>query len=73
VLQQALWVGIVGLVIAGAVSALILWLAQLAYIPIAVSIPINIACGALVLCVAILSGFVALSQLSKADPAALLR
>lgn len=73
VLQQALWVGIVGLVIAGFLSALILWLAQLAYIPVAISLPITAGCGALVLCVAILSGFVALSQLSKADPAALLR
>ncbi len=73
VLQQALWVGVVGLVIAGILSALVLWLAQLAYIPVAISLPITAGCGALVLCVAILSGFVALSQLSKADPAALLR
>lgn len=73
VLQQALWVGIVGLVIAAALSALILWLATLAYIPVAISLPITMGCGALVLCVAVLSGFVALSQLSKADPAALLR
>ena len=73
VLQQALWVGIAGLVIAGVLSALILWLAKLAYIPIALSMPITAACGILVLCVAILSGFAALSQLSKADPAALLR
>ncbi|APR53913.1 ABC transporter permease [Sphingomonas koreensis] len=73
VLQQALWVGMVGLVVAGLVSALILWLAKLAYIPVSVSVPITTGCAVLVLCVAILSGFVALSQLSKADPAALLR
>lgn len=73
VLQQALWVGIVGLAIAGIISALILWIAKLVYIPVALSLPITATCGALVLAVAILSGFVALSQLSKADPAALLR
>jgi putative ABC transport system permease protein len=73
VLQQALWVGMVGLVVAGLVSALILWLAKLAYIPVSVSVPITTGCAVLVLCVAILSGFVALSQLSKAAPAALLR
>ena len=73
VLQQALWVGVVGLVVAAILSGLILWGAKLLYIPVAVSLPITAGCGVLVLCVAVFSGFAALSQLSKADPAALLR
>lgn len=73
VLQQALWVGVVGLVVAAILSGLILWSAKLLYIPVAVSLPITAGCGVLVLCVAVFSGFAALSQLSKADPAALLR
>lgn len=73
VLQQALWVGLAGMAIAGIVSALILWLAKLAYVPIALSPLIVGGCLGLVLMVAIASGLIALGQLSKADPAALLR
>ena len=73
VLQQALWVGLAGLAIAGAISALILIGAKLAYVPISLSLPIAGACAALVLLVAMSSGLLALGQLTKADPAALLR
>lgn len=73
VLQQALWVGLAGLVVAGLVAGLILWLAKLAYVPIALSLPIVGVCAALILLVAIASGLFSLGQLSKADPAALLR
>ena len=62
-----------GETIAGIVSALILWLAKLAYVPIALSPLIVGGCLGLVLMVAIASGLIALGQLSKADPAALLR
>lgn len=73
VLQQAFWVGLAGVALAAVVAGLILWAAQLAYVPIALSPMIVIACIALVLAVALASGLLALSQLSKADPAALLR
>lgn len=73
VLQQSCWVGVVGLAIAGGVSAVILWVAKIFYIPIAMSIWIIGGCGLLVLLVALISGLMALGQLSKADPAALLR
>jgi putative ABC transport system permease protein len=73
VLSQSSWVGISGLVLAGFISLLILWAATSFYVPVRVSPPIVLSCGALVMAVALGSGLASLLQLRKADPATLLR
>jgi putative ABC transport system permease protein len=73
VLTQSGWVGVVGIMVAIAVSGAIVWLALRFYVPITVSLPIAGSCAAMVMAAALFSGLVALFQLNKADPATLLR
>jgi putative ABC transport system permease protein len=73
VLEQAFWVGAIGLVAANAGSFLVISLARLRDIPVAFSASIWLACAVLVMLLAMLSGVVALRSLRRADPAELLR
>ena len=73
VLEQALWVGGGGLVLAVAVGALLLALADAAAVPVAVDAGGAALVAALVLLVALGSGLLAMRSLRRADPITLLR
>ncbi len=73
VLEQAFWVGTVGLVVASLGGALLIWVARLKDVPVAFDLSIWLSCFALVMALAILSGLIALRTLRRADPAELLR
>ncbi|MFG1465571.1 ABC transporter permease [Xanthobacter sp. DSM 24535] len=73
VVEQAAWVGAVGLVLGLAGSLLAAVLAYLNGIPFALGPGIMALSGGLVLSVALLAGVLALRRLRHADPAALLR
>ena len=73
VLEQSLWIGLIGLGISLVMSFTLIWLARINYVPVSMNL-ILIAFSALsVMAVALGSGLLALRQLKKADPAALLR
>lgn len=73
VMRQSTYVGIAGLLASGLVCAAVLWAAQIFHVSAALTLPIMLACGALVMTVALASGLAALLQVNKADPASLLR
>ncbi|POR46529.1 FtsX-like permease family protein [Bosea psychrotolerans] len=73
VVEQAGWVGAIGLALGLAGSLLAAVLARLNGIPFALGPGIMALSGALVLAVALLAGLLALRRLRHADPAALLR
>lgn len=73
VLEQAFWVGAVGLVAANVGGVLVIGLARWRDIPVAFDATLWLACGVLVMLLAMLSGVVALRSLGRADPAGLLR
>ena len=73
VVEQAGWVGAIGLTLGLAGSLLAAGLARLNGIPFALGPGIMALSGALVLAVALLAGVLALRRLRHADPAALLR
>lgn len=73
VVQQACWIGGVGLVLACMASSLLIWLAGSYAVPVAMSWEAALGCAVLVAALALLSGLVALRGLFQADPAMLLR
>ncbi len=73
VLEQSLWIGLIGLVIAFAMSFMLIWLAHVNYVPVAMNLTLVTFAALSVMAVALGSGLLALRQLKKADPAALLR
>jgi putative ABC transport system permease protein len=73
VLEQAAWVGAVGLVTGGIGAALALQLARQQDVPVALDAASALACTALVMAIAMASGWFAVRALRRADPAALLR
>ena len=73
VLEQAFWVGAVGLVVASLGGGLLIWVARLKDVPVAFDLSIWLICFALVMALALLSGLIALRTLRRADPAELLR
>lgn len=73
VMEQAGWVGVVGLAGGGVLSALVLALANAQSVPVAIT-PLGVfACAALVMGITLLSGLLAVRTLRNADPARLLR
>ncbi|WP_347262584.1 ABC transporter permease [Rudaea sp.] len=73
ILEQAFWVGTIGVVVGSLVS---LSLALLAYgqdVPISFNYVAAIACGALVMAIALISGFLAVGAINHLEPATLLR
>jgi putative ABC transport system permease protein len=73
VVEQACWIGGLGLVLAAVASVALLSLAQVYRVPVALSAQALLACAALVALLALLSGLGAVRGLSRADPATLLR
>lgn len=73
VLEQAAWIGSVGLLLGGLGAAATLWLAQQYHVPVAVEGGSTLACAALVLGISMVSGWAAVRALRSADPALLLR
>lgn len=73
VLEQAGWVGAIGLLIGGGLSALIIALAHQQDIPVDLDALTILACGVLVMGIALVSGLMAVRFLRHVDPATLLR
>ncbi len=73
VLEQAFWVGAIGLSGATGLSVLVLWLARSQDVPVVLNVPISLACVTLAMGLAAVSGLAAMRSLRKADPAMLLR
>jgi putative ABC transport system permease protein len=73
VLEQAAWIGSVGLVLGGLGAAAALRLAQRYHVPVAVEGWALLGCAALVLAISMISGWAAVRALRSADPASLLR
>lgn len=73
VVEQACWIGGLGLLLGGLGSAVLLALAAAYGVPVAMTLPVALACAALVGLVALLSGVLAIRGLMRADPALLLR
>lgn len=73
VLEQAAWIGGVGLVLGGLGAGAALWLARSHGVPMAVEAWASLACAALVFAISLVSGWAAVRALRRADPATLLR
>lgn len=73
VIEQALWIGGLGLLLAGGISAALLSLATAHYVPVAMTMPAALGCIGLIGCVALISGLAAVRRLMRTDPAVLLR
>ena len=73
VLEQAFWVGALGLLGAGALGLVLMLLARAQDVPVVLTIPAALACVVLVLGLAAVSGLAAMRSLRHADPATLLR
>lgn len=73
VLEQATWIGGIGLCMAGLLSTVVLWLAHRHDVPVAMTPAVAFFCALLVMVLALASGLVAMRGLLRADPALLLR
>ncbi|MDQ0012932.1 putative ABC transport system permease protein [Variovorax boronicumulans] len=73
VVEQACWVGCIGLAVSGLFCSLLLWLAARYGVPVGMDAAMALACAALVLGLALISGLIAVRGLVRADPAMLLR
>lgn len=73
VLEQAFWVGAIGLVGATVLGIGVLALARSQDVPVVINLPVTFACVLLALALAAVSGLVAMRSLRRADPATLLR
>lgn len=73
VMEQAAWIGGLGLVGGGLLSALLLVVAHAQDVPVAMTPPVGFICAGLVLVLALISGLLAMRGLLRADPASLLR
>jgi putative ABC transport system permease protein len=73
VLEQAFWVGALGLLGAGALGMALMLLARGQDVPVVLTVPAALACVILVLGLAAVSGLAAMRSLRHADPATLLR
>ena len=73
VLEQSLWIGLIGLGISFAMSFTLIWLAHVNYVPVGLNLTLVAFAALSVMCIALGSGLLALRHLKKADPAALLR
>ncbi|BEU97142.1 ABC transporter permease [Acidovorax sp. DW039] len=73
VIEQACWIGGLGLVLASVASAVLLGVAVAYGVPVAMNAPVAGGCAVLIGLVALLSGVFAIRALLRADPALLLR
>ncbi|OOG65016.1 ABC transporter permease [Rhodanobacter sp. B04] len=73
VLEQAFWVGALGLLGAGLLGLVLMLLARSQDVPVVLTVPAAVACILLVMGLAAVSGLAAMRALRRADPATLLR
>ncbi len=73
VLEQAAWIGVCGLIAGVLLSLALIGLATLQDVPVQLNLPAWLACAALVMGIALVSGVAAVRVLRNADPALLLR
>ncbi|MDM0086125.1 MULTISPECIES: ABC transporter permease [unclassified Variovorax] len=73
VLEQACWIGGIGLLMGAAASALLLWVASRYDVPVSMTWTVAIGCAVLVMGLAVISGLFAVRGLQRAEPAMLLR
>ncbi len=73
VFEQAMWVGGLGLLLSGLLSALLLGVAHSRDVPVDMTVATALVCVMLVLLLAVVSGLFAMRGLMRADPALLLR
>ena len=73
VLEQAFWVGALGLLGAGLLGVVLMLLARSQDVPVVLNLPAVLACIILVMGLAAVSGLAAMRSLHRADPATLLR
>ncbi|HXS04563.1 MAG TPA: ABC transporter permease [Rhodanobacter sp.] len=73
VLEQAFWVGTLGLLGAGVLGLALMLLARSQDVPVVLNVPAALACIILVMGLAAVSGLAAMRSLRRADPATLLR
>lgn len=73
VVQQAGWVGAIGLAVGGVVTVAVVALARRRDVPVQLDLVTVGACAALVMGIALVSGLMAVRALRHADPALLLR
>lgn len=73
VLEQAFWVGALGLLGASLLGIVLMALARSQDVPVVLSIPAALACIVLVMALAAVSGLAAMRSLRRVDPATLLR
>jgi putative ABC transport system permease protein len=73
VLEQAFWVGALGLLGAGLLGVVLMLLARSQDVPVVLTLPAVLVCIVLVMGLAAVSGLAAMRSLHRADPATLLR
>jgi putative ABC transport system permease protein len=73
VLEQAFWVGALGLLGASLLGIVLLFLARSQNVPVVLNLPAALGCIVLVMGLAAVSGLAAMRSLRAADPATLLR
>jgi putative ABC transport system permease protein len=73
VLEQAFWVGSIGLLGATILGLGLLALARSQDVPVVINLPVTLACVVLSMALAAVSGLAAMRSLRRADPATLLR
>ncbi len=73
VLEQAFWVGALGLLGASVLGIVLMVLARSQDVPVVLNVPAALACIVLVMGLAAVSGLAAMRSLRRADPATLLR
>jgi len=73
VLEQAFWVGALGLLGASVLGVVLLLLARSQNVPVVLTLPAALGCIVLVMGLAAVSGLAAMRSLRAADPATLLR
>jgi putative ABC transport system permease protein len=73
VLEQAFWVGALGLLGASALGTLLMLVARSQDVPVVLSVPAALACIVLVMGLAAVSGLAAMRAMRRIDPATLLR
>ncbi len=73
ILEQAFWVGTIGIVIGALVSLALALLASSQDVPITFDLFAAIACGLLVMTIALISGLLAVGAINELEPANLLR
>lgn len=72
-LEQAFWVGALGLLGTTVLAAILISIARSQDVPVLLSIRMTLACAVLVMALAAVSGLAAMRSLRRADPATLLR